>query len=77
MAYEHGLLDRLLGCGTLVISDASERGQVRLPDIPQVEQVHLQISDLLYTSHRGLDRPDDDDSADDDAGETAGSMTER
>lgn len=67
VAYEHGLLDRLLGCGTLVISDASERGQVRLHDIPRVEQVHLQLSDLLYTSHRGLDRPDDDDSADDDA----------
>ena len=57
VAYEHGLVDRLLGCGTLVISDASERGQVRLHDIPRVEQVHLQLSDLLYTSHRGLDRP--------------------
>jgi hypothetical protein len=30
-----------------VISDASERGSVVLPDIPHVEQVHLQISDLL------------------------------
>jgi membrane protein YdbS with pleckstrin-like domain len=55
VAYEHGLVDRLLGCGTLVISDASEQGRVRLPDIPHVEQVHLQISDLLYqhTSDRG------------------------
>jgi uncharacterized membrane protein YdbT with pleckstrin-like domain len=48
VAYEHGVLDRLLGCGTLVISDASERGQVRLPDIPHVEQTHLKISELLY-----------------------------
>ena len=48
VAYEHGIIDRLLGCGTLVISDASERGQVRLPDIPHVEQVHLQISNLLF-----------------------------
>ncbi len=48
VAYEHGLVDRLLGCGTLVISDASERGRVRLPDIPHVERVHLQISDLLF-----------------------------
>jgi uncharacterized membrane protein YdbT with pleckstrin-like domain len=47
VAYEHGLVDRLFGCGTLVISDASERGSVELPDIPRVEQVHLQISDLL------------------------------
>ena len=48
VAYEHGLVDRLLGCGTLVISDASEQGRVRLPDIPHVEQVHLAISDLLF-----------------------------
>jgi uncharacterized membrane protein YdbT with pleckstrin-like domain len=48
VAYEHGLVDRLLGCGTLVISDASEQGRVRLHDIPQVEQVHLRISELLF-----------------------------
>jgi len=48
VAYEHGLVDRLFGCGTLVISDASERGSVELHDIPQVERVHLQISDLLF-----------------------------
>ncbi len=63
VAYEHGLVDRLLGCGTLVISDASERGRVRLPDIPHVEQVHLQISDLLFGhtdggSERGYDDRD-------------------
>ena len=54
VAYEHGLVDRMLGCGTLVISDASEQGRVRLSDIPHVEQVHLAISDLLF------DRTDDD-----------------
>jgi uncharacterized membrane protein YdbT with pleckstrin-like domain len=48
VAYEHGLVDRILGCGTLVISDASEQGRVRLPDIPHVEQVQLKISDLLF-----------------------------
>jgi uncharacterized membrane protein YdbT with pleckstrin-like domain len=48
VAYEHGLVDRMLGCGTLVISDASEQGRVRLPDIPHVEHVHLAISDLLF-----------------------------
>lgn len=48
VSYEHGLVDRLFGCGTLVISDASERGSVELPDIPQVERVHLQITDLLW-----------------------------
>ena len=48
VAYEHGLVDRMLGCGTLIVSDASERGSVELSDIPQVEQVHLKLSELLY-----------------------------
>ena len=48
VAYEHGLVDRMLGCGTLVISDASEYGRVVLHDIPHVEQVHLKISDQLF-----------------------------
>ncbi len=47
VAYEHGLVDRMFGCGTLVISDASERGSVELHDIPHVERVHLLVSDLL------------------------------
>jgi uncharacterized membrane protein YdbT with pleckstrin-like domain len=48
VSYEKGLLDRILGCGTLVISDASEKGRVELPDVPQVEKRQLQLSDLLY-----------------------------
>jgi len=56
VSYEHGLLDRMLGCGTLIISDASEHGRVVLHDIPQVEQVHLKISDQLFD---GLGSSDD------------------
>ena len=48
VAYERGLWDRLLGCGTLLVADASEHGRVELHDIPRVETVHLKISDLLY-----------------------------
>jgi uncharacterized membrane protein YdbT with pleckstrin-like domain len=55
VAYEKGLLDRLLGCGTLVISDATEKAGVVLSDIPGVEQVHLQISDLLFAKDDGRD----------------------
>jgi len=55
VAYEKGLLDRLLGCGTLVISDATEKAGVVLPDVPNVEQVHLQISDLLFANDDGND----------------------
>jgi membrane protein YdbS with pleckstrin-like domain len=57
VAYEKGLLDRLLGCGTLIISDATEKAGVVLPDIPHVEQVQLQITDLLFA--RGDGRDDD------------------
>jgi len=55
VASQKGLLDRLLGCGTLVVSDATERGGVVLPDIPHVEQVQLQISNLLFTNDDGKD----------------------
>jgi uncharacterized membrane protein YdbT with pleckstrin-like domain len=55
VSYEHGLVDRLLGCGTLVVSDASEQGRVRLHDIPHVEQVHLQLSDLLFGHGQAAD----------------------
>jgi membrane protein YdbS with pleckstrin-like domain len=55
VAYEKGLLDRLLGCGTLIISDATEKAGVVLPDIPNVERVHLQISELLFDKDDGRD----------------------
>ena len=55
VAYEKGLLDRILGCGTLIISDATEKAGVVLPDIPHVEQVQLQISDLLFANDDGND----------------------
>jgi uncharacterized membrane protein YdbT with pleckstrin-like domain len=47
VAYDMGILDRMLGCGTLVISDASTHGSVRLHDIPHVETVQRQITELL------------------------------
>jgi membrane protein YdbS with pleckstrin-like domain len=55
VAYEKGLLDRILGCGTLVISDATEKAGVVLPDVPHVEQVHLQITELLFARDDGND----------------------
>lgn len=48
VSYEHGLTDRILGCGTLHIESAGERGQVILPDVPHVERIHLRMSDLLF-----------------------------
>ena len=51
VAYEKDLVDRMLGCGTLVISDASTHGQVALPDIPHVEDVQRKLNELLHDQH--------------------------
>lgn len=51
VAYELGIIDRMLGCGTLVISDASTNGQVALPDIPRVEETQRRLNQLLHEIH--------------------------
>jgi membrane protein YdbS with pleckstrin-like domain len=51
IAYEFGPIDRLLGCGTLIISDASTHGQIRLHDIPQVEETQRRVNQLLQEIH--------------------------
>lgn len=40
--FEHGLLDRVFGCGTLIIESASEE-PLTFDDIPSVEKVHTFI----------------------------------
>jgi uncharacterized membrane protein YdbT with pleckstrin-like domain len=54
--YDIGIVDRVFGCGTLVVSDASEAGRVELHDIPQVERVQMQVSEELHRlSQQGVD----------------------
>jgi len=55
VSYEKTLLDRVFGCGTLVISDASEQAGVRLLDVPHVEEVQVRINELLYHQDDGGD----------------------
>ncbi len=50
VAYEQSLADRLLRCGTLVVSSASEQGTVRLHDVPGVHGVQLRLSELVRES---------------------------
>ncbi len=50
---EINLIDRPFGCGTLVITDASTFGEVRLSDIPHVEATQRQINELLHSVHGG------------------------
>lgn len=40
--FEHGLIDRIVGCGTLIIESASQE-PLEFDDIPKVEQVHTLI----------------------------------
>jgi len=47
VSFSHTFLERLLGCGTLVVESAGERGQVTLTDIPRVEQVQRTVYDLV------------------------------
>jgi uncharacterized membrane protein YdbT with pleckstrin-like domain len=60
ISYETSLVDRFFGCGTLVVSDASELGRVELRDIPHVEQAQLTVSDeLFHRADRATPRSDD------------------
>jgi membrane protein YdbS with pleckstrin-like domain len=60
ISYEKGILDRIVGCGTLVVSDASEQGRVALKDIPRVEQAQLKVSNELF-HHTTREHPRTDD----------------
>lgn len=57
--FEVGVVDRLFGCGTLVVSDASQGGRVLIDDIPDVEQVQLLVADELARLGGRSDRADD------------------
>jgi membrane protein YdbS with pleckstrin-like domain len=54
--FEHGLLDRVFGCGTLIIESASDE-PLRFEDIPKVERVHTiiyrQVNDNPYDDYPG------------------------
>jgi uncharacterized membrane protein YdbT with pleckstrin-like domain len=49
--FRHSLIDRILGCGTLIIESASDE-PLEFDDIPQVERVH---SLLYYEVNPDLD----------------------
>lgn len=49
--YEKQLSDRILGCGTLVIHDASQQEGLRLHDIPRIEEFHRSVSRFVFDAH--------------------------
>lgn len=68
VSFEHNVWERMLGCGTLMVESAGERGQIVLDDVPKVEQVQrtlYQLSDDARTSARGVaENPEQDVDAD-------------
>jgi uncharacterized membrane protein YdbT with pleckstrin-like domain len=63
VSYERSLLDRMLGCGSLFIQTAAEGGTIVLDDVPDVERVHVTMTELLFDNvspvTRGYPRPED------------------
>ena len=50
VSFRHGPIERLLGCGTLVVESGGEHGQIELDDVPKVELVQrtlYRLSDEL------------------------------
>lgn len=48
---QQSLLERMLGCGTLTVESAGERGQSVLTDIPKVVQVQKVVYELTEADH--------------------------
>jgi uncharacterized membrane protein YdbT with pleckstrin-like domain len=54
VSFSHNILERMLGCGTLVVESGGEQGQLKLEDIPKVELVQntlQRLSDDLRGIH--------------------------
>jgi uncharacterized membrane protein YdbT with pleckstrin-like domain len=47
VTFEHTVIERMFGAGTLIVESAGERGQVTLTDIPHVEDVQREIYTLM------------------------------
>ena len=58
VSFRKGPLDRLLGCGTLVVESAGEHGEIRLTEIPHVERVQATLFQLVEDERLRLGRDD-------------------
>jgi uncharacterized membrane protein YdbT with pleckstrin-like domain len=52
VSYARGLLDRVLGCGTLVIWDPGDSTRSQLVDVPRVKELQVAIADVMYDAER-------------------------
>ena len=56
VSFSHGLIDRMLGCGKLVVESAGEHGQLVLTEIPEVERVQATLFQLVEDEQARLAR---------------------
>jgi uncharacterized membrane protein YdbT with pleckstrin-like domain len=56
VSFRKGLLDRLLGCGTLIVESAGEHGELVLTEIPHVERVSATLFQLVEDERLRGDR---------------------
>ena len=60
VSFQHSFFERMLGCGTLTIESAGERGQVVLDDIPQVEKIQSVLYEIVDADRQKHTFGDDD-----------------
>ena len=53
VSFSHTLIQRMLGCGTIVAESGGEHGQLVLRDIPDVEKVQRTLYQLANDAHQG------------------------
>jgi uncharacterized membrane protein YdbT with pleckstrin-like domain len=56
VSFRKGLLDRMLGCGTLIVESAGEHGELTLTAIPHVERVQSTLFQLVEDERLRADR---------------------
>jgi uncharacterized membrane protein YdbT with pleckstrin-like domain len=62
VTFEHSsILERMLGCGTLTVESAGERGQLVLTDVPRVEEVQRDVYRLAEADEERRRRGGGDD----------------
>ena len=60
VSFQHGPIDRLLGCGKLIVESAGEHGQLVLSEIPDVEKVQATLFQLVQDEQQGVTSDDRD-----------------
>lgn len=58
VSFEQGLIDRLFGCGRLIVESPGEQGQLVLTEIPEVRRVQGILFQLVGDEAARVGRPD-------------------